>query len=255
MIGKIVHAGAVQIFRTRDDVCFFQVKADTFLTIVNPAERLLVSCADVPTEYLGIEGKVTLYDGDGMYVGYTMFKVPPKGNRTISLAKLLISSDHELEPSLKKYTYDIVWYARKLVNHLEELGCRIPFIPISVEVKEIIFKEWLCDPHTRAAQDILLNEFFAGKVMTMSETILDKSNVIYSILTAEEVTTTDTPSTETKPAPTPVVTIERETRPILETPQVFSPSQLFTPANQRPVSTWQPSIGPLNIQPFDNFIF
>ncbi|MGA1870768.1 MAG: hypothetical protein ACMUJM_19710 [bacterium] len=252
--GKIVHAGAVQIGRTHDDVCFFNVKADTFLTIVNPAERLLVTCSDVPTDRFEITGRVTLYNSEGMYMAATTFTVPPKGNRTISLAKLLLSNDQDTDNSLRKYTYDIVWYVPKLVAYLEEVGCRVPFIPISVEVKEVIFKDWLCDSSLKAEQEMLLTQSAASRVMTMSETILDKSNIVYPLLSAQEVSGADTSSVETKPEPAPAIFTETQTPTLLGISQKTSPASPFLPAVQFTAPTLGQSQEPVNTQPF-NFLF
>jgi hypothetical protein len=209
-MGAIVHAGAVQIGPSTDDVCISVVKADTFLTIVNPSATFLVTCSDCPLPYFDIVGKVVLFNNDGTYVGHTVFKVPPKGNKTISLAKVLLSNNLDTRSHIRKYTYDIVWYVPKLVRHLERIKCRVPFIPISVEVKEVIYKNWIClssyiysnDDAILDDRDILVNRTISERIQTMSETILDKSNIIYPILYAidkVEIETSDTPISDTKP--------------------------------------------------------
>ena len=149
-----------------------------------------------------------------------------------------ISTSQEIE---EEYNNDIVWYVPYLVRHLEKINCRVPFIPISVEVKEIIYKEWFClssylysnDDQVLDDRDILVNRYLSEKVQTMSETILDKSNIIYPILSSISTAgTSSTSITETKPNEPPVETAP----PLIQRPEV--------PATVVPSRPWSiPSVG------------
>jgi len=260
MAGTIVHAGAVQIGLSSDDVCLSVVKADTFLTIVNPSAPFLVTCSNFPISHFDIVGKVVLYNNNGTYAAHTVFKIPPKGNKTISLAKVLLSNNLDTRSHIKKYTYDIVWYVPKLVSHLDSINCRVPFIPISVEVKEIIYKDWIClssylytnDDQILDDRDILVNRYLSEKVQTMSETILDKSNIIYPILSSiSGVEAVATPITETKPnEPPPAVTTPPVTQKH-EVPTAVIPSSPWSiPTTGSKLPAW--GINTLPTTPFNN---
>lgn len=177
---KIVHAGAVQIGLDPTGVSARPlIKADTYLTIVNPAGPCLVPCVEnIAESCCWLRGHIIVFNSQGTPVGKTTFKVAPKGNATISLAGLIIKNAVLPDGKVRKYTYEIRWSFPCMAEAALDINCKLPLIPISVEVKEVIFRNWLSPKNIREdSLKVLLNK--SRIVKTWSETILSRCNIIY----------------------------------------------------------------------------
>lgn len=189
-IGKITHAGVVQLIRdtSSEPVCSTMsvpmlVLADTYITVINRSNLLL-------------EARIIVYDSNGnMVSSATILDVPAKGNRTVSLARLIYNSGI-YDIKLKKYTYEILWhypFVQQVIETINQMALEakieefaiptINQIPISVEIKEVIFVR----PQALLCTVINPEIVFSPKstmIKTWSETKLGKEDIqwLYPVL-------------------------------------------------------------------------